>query len=103
VRKTLLFGGPFCAKPPSFYRDRLETNIGDNEGRGVLSHAGVIANGKHYLLNNQEDNRWFGSNDADIRTIMEMYLPPFEGAVKAGIGSLMCRYGKRPFFEATLC
>ena len=59
----------------------------------------MIANGKHYLLNNQEDNRWFGSNDADIRTIMEMYLPPFEGAVKAGIGSLMCRYGKRPFLE----
>ena len=50
----------------------------------------MIANGKHFLLNNQEDNRWFGSNDADIRTIMEIYLPPWEGAVEAGIGSIMC-------------
>ena len=50
----------------------------------------MIANGKHFILNNQEDNRWFGSNDADLRTIMEIYLPPWEGAVEAGIGSIMC-------------
>ena len=30
------------------------------------------------------------SEDVDERTLFEMYLPPFEGAIKAGLGSVMC-------------
>jgi beta-glucosidase len=30
----------------------------------------------------------------DERTIFELYYPPFEGAVIAGVGSFMCAYNK---------
>ena len=32
------------------------------------------------------------AEDVDERTLFEIYLPPFEGAVKAGLGSVMCSY-----------
>jgi hypothetical protein len=68
--------------------------------RGIQSQ-GVIANVKHYLDNNQEGlisgNEQFGAGDrhstseiVDERTQMELYWPPFEGAVKAGVLSVMC-------------
>ena len=60
---------------------------------GIQSNA-LIANPNTYLLNNVEDTRWWGSQEADERTIMELYLPPFEGAVAAGAGSTMCSYNK---------
>lgn len=52
----------------------------------------VVANAKHYALNNQETNRHGVSADVDERTRFEMYYPPFEGAVKSGVGSIMCSY-----------
>ena len=60
---------------------------------GVQS-KGVIANAKHYVNNNQEFAR--GSVDAvvDERTHVEIYLPPFEAAVDAGVGSIMCSYNR---------
>ena len=30
----------------------------------------------------------------DERTRFEMYYPPFEGAIEAGSGSIMCSYNK---------
>ena len=30
----------------------------------------------------------------DERTRFEMYYPPFEGAIGAGVGSIMCSYNK---------
>jgi beta-glucosidase len=42
----------------------------------------------------QETNRVGVSEDVDERTLFEIYLPPFEGAVKAGLGSVMCSYNK---------
>lgn len=50
----------------------------------------MIANAKHYVNNNQETNRGAVSENVDERTRFEMYYPPFEGAVKAGLGSIMC-------------
>ena len=38
----------------------------------------------------EETNRNAVSEDVDERTLFEMYLPPFEGAIKAGLGSVMC-------------
>lgn len=61
--------------------------------QGIQSN-GVIATAKHYILNNQEWCRGNMSADVDERTIMEIYHPPFEAAVKAGVGSIMCGYNR---------
>ena len=36
----------------------------------------VVANAKHYVLNNEESNRMGVSENADERTRFEMYYPP---------------------------
>lgn len=54
----------------------------------------VVANAKHWILNNEEHNRQAISDDADERTRFEMYYPPFMGAIQAGVGSVMCSYNK---------
>ena len=59
--------------------------------RGIQSQH-VIANAKHYINNNQETNRNTMSADVDERTRHELYYRPFAGAVKAGVGSIMCSY-----------
>ena len=41
--------------------------------KGIQDH-GVIANAKHYIMNNQETNRHGVSADVDERTRMEMYI-----------------------------
>ena len=61
--------------------------------RGIQSQK-VVANAKHWVLNNQETYRDFVSAEADARTRFEMYYPPFEGAIEAGVGSFMCGYNK---------
>ena len=45
-------------------------------------------------MNNQETNRNSVIENIDERTRYEMYLPPFSGAVAAGVGSIMCSYNK---------
>eukprot|EP00041_Stephanoeca_diplocostata_P020071 m.441232 g.441232 ORF g.441232 m.441232 type:complete len:765 (+) comp21468_c0_seq4:58-2352(+) len=61
--------------------------------KGIQSQ-GVVANAKHYVLNNQETNRNAVSELADERTRFEIYYPPFLGAVEADVGSIMCSYNK---------
>lgn len=60
---------------------------------GIQSQR-VMANAKHYVQNNQETNRGSVSENVDERTQFEIYYPPFEGAVEAGVGSFMCSYNK---------
>lgn len=52
---------------------------------GIQSN-GIMANMKHFVNNNQEINRMGQSANIDERTQVEMYIPPFEAAVKAGVG-----------------
>lgn len=55
----------------------------------------MIANAKHYVINSQEHERSkVSENPEDERTLFEIYYPPFEGAVVAGVGSMMCSYNK---------
>lgn len=61
--------------------------------RGIQS-SGVVANAKHWVNNNQEDNRGAVSENVAERVRFEMYYPPFEGAIEAGVGSFMCSYNK---------
>ena len=58
---------------------------------GIQSNN-VVANAKHWVMNNQESNRHGDTAVVDERTRFEMYYPPFAGAVQAGVGSVMCSY-----------
>jgi beta-glucosidase len=55
---------------------------------------GVVATVKHYAFNNQENARMSVSADLDEATMHEIYLPGFEAAVRAGVGSVMASYNK---------
>ena len=59
-----------------------------------MQGEGVGACIKHFAANNQEYNRLRVDTLVDERTLREIYLPPFEGAVEAGVGSVMCSYNK---------
>jgi beta-glucosidase len=61
--------------------------------KGIQSN-GILANMKHYINNNQEINRVGQSANIDERTQVEMYMPPFEAAIKSEVASAMCSYNK---------
>ena len=55
----------------------------------------VIADAKHYAVNNQETDRMTVDAKVDERTMRELYLPAFEASVKeAKVGSVMCAYNR---------
>jgi beta-glucosidase len=63
-----------------------------NEIRAIQSH-GVIAMAKHLVANEQETNRFTVNETIDDRVLHELYLLPFEMAVKdGGVASVMCSY-----------
>ncbi|EPQ27396.1 uncharacterized protein PFL1_04934 [Pseudozyma flocculosa PF-1] len=57
-----------------------------------MQDAGVQANIKHYIGNEQEHFRNEGSTNIDGRTEREIYLHPFLRGVQAGASSAMCSY-----------
>ncbi len=62
--------------------------------QGVQSQ-GVGATVKHYVGNESEFERMSISSDIDERALRELYLVPFEAAVKeAGTWAVMCSYNK---------
>lgn len=57
--------------------------------------AGVSSCLKHFAVNNQEYKRQNGDSQVDERAMREIYLAPFETAVKEGKpGTVMCSYNK---------
>lgn len=62
--------------------------------------VGVITSTKHYIGNEQEENRnpvgkiASVSSNIDDKTMHEFYLWPFADAVKAGTGNIMCSYNR---------
>jgi beta-glucosidase len=58
--------------------------------RGAQRH--VIANAKHFAVNDIEDTRFTVDVTLDERTLREVFLPPFAAAVEAGVGSIMSAY-----------
>ncbi|KAK8054551.1 glycoside hydrolase family 3 protein [Apiospora phragmitis] len=63
-----------------------------------MQSTGVVASTKHFIMNEQERNRnpegdvAAVSSNLDDKTMHELYLWPFQDAVKAGTGSIMCSY-----------
>ncbi|KAL7927495.1 glycoside hydrolase family 3 protein [Trichoderma austrokoningii] len=63
-----------------------------------IQGQGVITSTKHYIGNEQETNRTPDGNissvssNIDDKTIHEVYLWPFQDAVRAGSGNIMCSY-----------
>ncbi|WP_435741602.1 glycoside hydrolase family 3 C-terminal domain-containing protein [Nocardioides sp. SYSU DS0663] len=55
----------------------------------------VLADAKHYAVNNQETDRMTVDARVDERTMRDIYLPAFEASVKeANVGSVMCAYNR---------
>ncbi|KAK8137166.1 glycoside hydrolase family 3 protein [Apiospora sp. TS-2023a] len=63
-----------------------------------MQSTGVVTSTKHFIMNEQERNRnpegdvEAVSSNLDDKTMHELYLWPFQDAVKAGTGSIMCSY-----------
>ncbi|KAI2613255.1 glycoside hydrolase family 3 protein [Hypoxylon sp. NC1633] len=75
---------------------------GQLNAKTIVGHqdAGVIANLKHFIANEQETYRrpYFGveavSANVDDKTLHELYLWPFMDGVRAGVASVMCSYNR---------
>ena len=64
------------------------------EIQGIQSQ-GPLADANMYLTMNQEQNREKEDSVVDLRTMHEIYLPPFRAAVQEGhVGTFMCAYVK---------
>ena len=62
--------------------------------RGIQDNP-VLASAKHFAFNDQETDRMRVDVRVDERTRREIYLPPFEAAVKRGdVASVMCSYNR---------
>ena len=61
----------------------------------AIQRHGVIAMAKHYVLNDQEHERFRANVEVDEHVLRELYLLPFEMLVKdAGIAALMSAYNR---------
>merc|ERR1711933_594963 len=61
---------------------------------GGVQSQGILATMKHFVFNEQEDRRQDYSVSVDDKTAWELYYPPFEAAVYAGVSAAMCSYNK---------
>ncbi|MCM3700243.1 beta-glucosidase [Paenibacillus macerans] len=72
----------------------LQSKLGVEYVKNVQKYP-VIATAKHYLLNNQETDRFAVDTRASERAIMEIYSRPFAAAVQeADLGSAMCSFNR---------
>jgi beta-glucosidase len=88
-----LYRAPFSGRNFEYFgEDPLLTgDLGVAYVTGVQSQ-GVAATMKHFAANEQEFERRKISSDVDERTLRELYLKPFEMAVKAGVWCAMDSY-----------
>ena len=71
----------------------LTARLGVAYVQGVQSR-GVGATIKHFVGNESEFERMTISSEISERALRELYLLPFEAAVRAGVWAVMCSYNK---------
>src|ERR1700739_3223430 len=70
----------------------LGAQLSPEEIKGIQAQ-GVMACAKHFVCNDEEENRTNVHIVVDERTLREIYLPPFEAAVKVGqVATVMGAY-----------
>ena len=87
---------PLCGRNFEYYSEDpyLAGKLAVEYIKGIQQND-VAACAKHYVLNNQEENRSFVDARPDERTLREIYLPAFEMAVKEGnVYCVMGSYNK---------
>lgn len=87
---------PLCGRNFEYYSEDpcLSSEMAASYIEGLQSN-GVSACVKHFAANNQETRRMNGNSVIDERTLHEIYLASFEGAIKkAKPGSVMCAYNQ---------
>ena len=87
---------PLCGRNFEYYSEDpyLTTNMAGALINGVQS-KNVGTSPKHFLANNQEHRRMSSSSEVDERTLREIYLAAFEGAVKKEkTWRVMCSYNR---------
>jgi beta-glucosidase len=61
--------------------------------KGIQSQ-GIIANAKHFINNEIETNRMEVSATVTEKVRFQLYYPPFQAAIDAGVLSVMCSYNR---------
>ncbi|MCX7657926.1 MAG: glycoside hydrolase family 3 C-terminal domain-containing protein [Oscillospiraceae bacterium] len=87
---------PLCGRNFEYFSEDpyLSSEMAASHISGVQSQN-VGTSLKHFAANNQEHRRMTSSSEVDERTLREIYLASFEGAVKKGRPwTVMCSYNR---------